>query len=580
MAYNAFINNLMYDITMPSITAKKIKGNTYYYARQSKRINGKPKIVWQKYLGRAEDIIAAHDAQPAPKEVLIHELGASAALLDTAIQLNLADIIDRHVPKRTQSVSVGTYLLIATLNRCVEPCSKNAIAQWFDTTILPRALGVESSQLTSQRFWDNMDRIGPDALRNIERDLVCHMVRHFKVDVSQLLFDATNFFTFIDSFNERSSLAQRGHSKEGRKAQRIVGLALLAAADHHVPVLHHTYPGNQPDSPTFRSLVDALVARFHDLNTQHDSNVTLVFDKGNNCEDNIAAVYDSPYHMIGSLVPTQHADLLAVPARRFKPLAEIEGVSVWRTTKQLYGEQYTVVVAKNKNLERTQTATLLREIAKRRQKLKDIQWQLRRWQKGIITKGRRPTLAGTQRKVDECLKARHMKELFEVSVEPGAEDIPKLKYRFNRSAWRRLQRTLLGKNLIFTDRTEWTDAQIVHGYRAQHHVERAFRDMKDVRHIAIRPQYHWTDQKVEVHVFICVMALMLQTLLYRHLVSHGQTISSHQMFDELAGIKEVGVVYPSARKQSAPKIQMTLSSMSDTQKTLYELLQLERYRTG
>ena len=82
------------------------------------------------------------------------------------------------------------------------------------------------------------------------------------------------------------------------------------------------------------------------------------------------------------------------------------------------------------------------------------------------------------------------------------------------------------------------------------------------------------------HVFICVMALMLQTLLYRRLVSHGQTISSHQMLDELAGIKEVGVVYPSARKQSAPKIQMTLSSMSDTQKTLYELLQLERYRTG
>ena len=217
-----------------------------------------------------------------------------------------------------------------------------------------------------------------------------------------------------------------------------------------------------------RSLVDALVARFHDLDTQHDSNVTPVFDKGNNCEDIIAAVYDS------------------------------------------YGEQYTMVVAKNKNLERTLTATLLREIAKRRQKLENFQWQLRRWQKGIITKGRRPTLAGMQRKVDECLKARHMKELFEVSVEPGTEDIPKLKCRFNRSAWRRLQRTLLGKNLIFTDRTEWTDAQIVHGYRAQHHVECAFRDMKDVRHIAVR---------------------------------HGQTISSHQMFDKLAGIKEVGVVF-------------------------------------
>ncbi len=425
-----------------------------------------------------------------------------------------------------------------------------------------------------------MDRIGPAALRSIERDLVCRMVQHFSVDVSQLLFDATNFFTFIDSFNDRTALAQRGHSKEGRKAQRIVGLALLAAADHHVPILHHTYPGNQPDSPTFRSLIDDLVARFHELDTEHDSNVTLVFDKGNNCEDNIAAIHDSPYAMIGSLVPAQHPDLLAVPARRFKALAEIEGVSTWRTTKQVYGIEYTVVVAKNENLVQAQTATLLREIARCRQKLKTIQWQLRRWQKGIVNKGRRPTVAGTRRRIDECLKAQHMKKLFKVSVKLGDKDIPKLNYRFNRSAWRRLQRTLLGKNLIFTDRSEWSDAQIVHGYRAQHHVERAFRDMKDVRHIAIRPQYHWTDQKIQVHVFICVMALMLQTLLYRRLVSHGQTISARQMLDELAAIKEVGVVYPSGRKQSTPKIQMTLSGMSDIQKQLYKMLQLERYRTG
>ncbi len=572
----------MYVLTMPSITAKKIKGHTYYYARQSKRINGKPKIVWQKYLGRAEDIIAAKDAKPIPREVLIHEFGASAALLDFASQLKLIELIDQHVPKRSQSVSVGTYLLIAAINRCLAPCSKNALAKWCQSTVLPRLLGIDSSQLTSQRFWDNMARISLDALRSIERDIVAHMVRHFKIDVSQLLFDATNFFTFIDSFNDHATLAQRGHSKEGRTSLRIVGLALLAAADHHLPILHHTYPGNQPDSPTFRTLVNALVARFHELSEHHDSNVTLVFDKGNNCEDNIAAVRDSPYHMIGSLVPTHHPDLLAVPVRRFKALDQITGVSTWRTRKQLYGNEYTVVVVKNENLEQTQTATLLREIAKRRQKLHQIQQQLRRWQKGHITKGRRPTVAGTQRKIDECLKARHMKELFEVSVELAEHNIPKLKYRFDQQAWKRLQRTLLGKNLIFTDRADWSDAQIVHGYRAQHHVERAFRDLKDTRHIAIRPQYHCTDQKIQiqVHVFICVLALMLQTLLYRHLVNQGQTFSPHHLLDELSGIKELGVIYPSPGKTAAPKIQMTLSSLSETQKTLYKLLQLERYRAS
>jgi len=56
----------LYDLTiyergyiMASITKKKIKGNIYYYVRESKRIDGKPKIVWQKYLGTIENIINA-----------------------------------------------------------------------------------------------------------------------------------------------------------------------------------------------------------------------------------------------------------------------------------------------------------------------------------------------------------------------------------------------------------------------------------------------------------------------------------------------------------------------------------------
>jgi len=48
---------------MASLTRKKISGQTYYYARESRRINGKPKIVWQKYLGKIEDIIKAVESK-------------------------------------------------------------------------------------------------------------------------------------------------------------------------------------------------------------------------------------------------------------------------------------------------------------------------------------------------------------------------------------------------------------------------------------------------------------------------------------------------------------------------------------
>ena len=50
---------------MASIIKKTIRGRAYYYARECRRVDGKPTIVWQKYLGRAADIIAAlADPQP------------------------------------------------------------------------------------------------------------------------------------------------------------------------------------------------------------------------------------------------------------------------------------------------------------------------------------------------------------------------------------------------------------------------------------------------------------------------------------------------------------------------------------
>ena len=96
-----------------------------------------------------------------------------------------------------------------------------------------------------------------------------------------------------------------------------------------------------------------------------------------------------------------------------------------------------------------------------------------------------------------------------------------LSYRFRRRPGSSCRPTRLGKTILFTDRTDWTDAEVVRGYRSQHHVESAFRDLKHVKHLSLRPQRHWTDQKIRVHVFYCVLALMLCGLLRRELDRRG-----------------------------------------------------------
>jgi transposase len=569
---------------MPSIVKKAIRGNTYYYARECRRVNGRPTIVWQKYLGKADDIVAAlaqPAAAPAPDKAVLTEFGAVAALFDVATRLGLVAHIDRHVPARRgpKGPSVGTYLLIAALNRCVQPKSKNQIADWFGRTVLRRLLDVRPEQLTSQRFWDHMHRVRPEVIVAVERDLAAHLTQEFGLEVRQLLFDATNFFTFLDTFNTRCTLGRRGHSKEGRAALRIVGLALLVSADFHVPLCHHTYPGNQTDAPTFASLTDELIQR-HALLAHQVQDITLVFDKGNNSLDNLRAIDQSPYHFIGSLVPSQHADLLAIAAEQFQALDHdgLPGVRSHRTRKEVFGKQRVVVVTYNPKLFVAQSRTLLREIAKRQTLLAQLQASLERRRTGQVKGGQRPTPASVHKKVAAWLTAKDMKGLFETEV-VVEDDLPVLRWRFVTEAWQQLQAERLGKTILFTDREDWSDAQVVRGYRSQHHVEDAFRDLKSTQYLALRPQRHWTDQKIRVHVFCCVLALMLCSLLRRELHRKGIERSLPQLLEELGQIREVGVVYPAATRQAVPEVRVTLTEMSAGQRALYDALDLGRYRS-
>lgn len=562
---------------MASLIKKIIRGRPYYYLRECQRIDGKPTIIWQKYLGSAEQLVQRL-ANPDPQQAVVREFGASAACLDLAQQLDLAGTIDRHVPKQGErGPSVGQYLLVAVLNRCIAPRSKARTGAWYETTVLPRLVRLRASQLTSQRFWDNMDRLDGKAIGRIERDLSAAAVAKFGLDLRCLLFDATNFFTFIDSFNARSKLAQRGHSKEGRANLRLLGLALLVTADGDVPLFHHTYAGNQHDAKTFGKVAGDLARRCREL-SQGAEDITLIFDKGNNSKENLKVVAQGPFHFVGSLVPTQHVELLAIERGQMRRLDKTQLPAVWsyRTRKKIFGVERTVLVTFNRPLLQAQQKTLRREISKRRRKLQTLQASLERHVDGRAG-GRRPTLAGTQKRVQAILAGRHMKDLFNVAVKLDEQGLPTLTWSFCQQAWEHLQRTLLGKTLLFTDRDSWTDEQIVRGYRSQSHVEASFRRMKDPHVLAFRPIHHWTDQKLRVHALICVLALMVLSLLRRKLDQAGVTLSIARMIERLSGIQEVSVLFPTA-KGAPPCARTVLSDLDQEQHALFDHLNLARFR--
>jgi hypothetical protein len=141
---------------MVSLISRKKKGKyKYYYLVISKRVNGKPRIVWQKYLGTAERLKQTLENTQIPDEVDTKEFGAIAALLSVNRQINFVDVINKHIPKRKQGLSVGDHILISLINRIIEPLSKNKLGDWYNTTILKQIYGVKTDYLSSQGFWNN-----------------------------------------------------------------------------------------------------------------------------------------------------------------------------------------------------------------------------------------------------------------------------------------------------------------------------------------------------------------------------------------------------------------------------------------
>lgn len=563
---------------MPSLTQKTINGLKYYYARICKRVNGKPKIVQTVYLGSVERMISNASRSPTqtpkPSEVHVAEFGATAALFSIARRLGVVDLIDAHAPKRDQGASTGQYLLLAAINRAIRPLSKASLAEWFARTVGPRLFGIAPKQLSSQAFWNHMHRLTPDALRAIENDLLHRLVVEFKLDLNCLIYDATNFHTYINTRTD-CPIAQRGHNKQKRNDLRQVSLGMMTTADFNIPLLHMVYGGNITDAPQFGTIIDELINRYRAL-TAACPHITLVFDKGNNSETNLDKLPQTGFHFVGSLRSNQCADLLRIPMRRFHPLTgdDLKDVQAFRIQRAVFSAERTVLVTFNPNLLNGQLQGISRNLAKTRADLHELQTQLQRWADGAIRHGRKPTLAGVQAKVRQFLTREHMTKLIAVDIQEDRGYV-RLHYTVNPDALARLSRTVLGKTILFTDNHAWSDEQIVHAYRAQYHIEHGFRDMKNPLCLGWDPRFHWTELHIRVHAFYCVLALMLVSLLRRNLAEHGLSFSAERLIQSLSAISESLIVYP-GHTATKPRIVCSLNSLTPTQKQLVSILQLDQ----
>ena len=544
---------------MGTIIKKKIKGINYYYYVESKRIEGKSKLVNQKYLGSADKLLqmAMDTGKSIQNQVLYaHEVqsGSVALLYDIATRLGVVDMVDAVVPKRKQGASVGMYILTAAINRAVAPTSKRGLKEWFEGTSLPYITGLKSSLFTAQNFWNNTD-ISADQLRKIEDNLLEKEKEVFGVDLNNLIYDATNFFTYIDTMNP-SEFAKRGHDKAKRNDLKTVGLALIVTPDFSIPVLSETYPGNRSDSKQFAEMMKQLKERFRAI-AGNDEDITLVFDRGNNSEDNLDLIESEGLnlHYVGGLKKNQVPELFAVPKDDYVKLdcpdsavEKYKKLTTYRMEAEVLGRKVTTVIAYNPELEKGQLQGININIEKTTADLLELQGKLLKRAKGEITKGKKPTRESVKKAVDKILKHREfMSDIFDYEIIESDGHVL-LTFSDSDQKLKTITDEQLGKTALFTDRNDLSDYQIVSAYRSAWHVESSFKQMKDTDFLTVRPIFHWTDPRIAVHIFICVLAYRLCSLLRKELFQKGIECSIDQCLESMNAVNRVTTFYGSVSK--------------------------------
>ena len=282
--------------------------------------------------------------------------------------------------------------------------------------------------------------------------------------------------------------------------------------------------------------------------------ITLVYDKGNLSKANQRLVDEASFSYVASLVPAQHPQLLAIPHERYHILKSprLGSIPVLRLEQQIWGKRRTVLLLISEQLRQGQIRGLMQHVKKATRALERWKTQLAKPRSGPRT------AEAAQRQIQAILSGQHVSRVLKVDYHPDQDGADRLHYQIDTAAIDALANELYGKRFLITDRNEWSDEQILLAYRGQSEVEEAFRQLKDDEHMAVRPQYHWTDQKICVHTFCCLLALLLGRLLEFQARELHRTEGLSGLLDLLATVRLAMVLKPAGKRGGRPRCEWTL----------------------
>ena len=564
---------------------KKIKGGKpYYYIAVSKRVNGKPRIVHQTYLGSVDRILATFQQKtaPVPDRADAFDLGLSGALWQAAQDSGAHVALDAVWTPPHQGPAVSHYLLLAAFHRICNPGAQTTVADWYEGTILRRLWGFTPDCFSAQAFWDCFDSINvvpvpqlgepevPDELLAAQDRLLQAFQDRNLVSQRALAYDTINFHTRIDSGYESNTLTQPRRNRQQGSNLRQLGLCYALDATHGLSLMHHVYPSNVTDGGELPEALERIAGRLDRAGIPRPA-VTLIIDEDADVLTNMLALERSGLGWIASLPWDQ-----APPRFRQRPVDELDAVGAAQPDVRVATETFPMQGRERRCVLRHSEIDAAEQLRDVSGALDEALANLH----GLALELARPQ---SPQSSEESVREQARKVLehdpipdlvrYELTARGDAWD---LNFQTDLNTLNGLIGERFGRTVLMTNQDDWSAAQVVEAFGRQQHLERLFTSLQEGGLVGWSPDSRWTDSKLKVHAFYCMLGVSLLHYLHRKAQADWAELTPEELCEELRQVKQIDVRFPSDRKGAKPRVVTVMSSQSPEQKALAEALKIDQ----
>jgi transposase len=447
---------------------------------------------------------------------------------------------------------------VMTLNRLVRPTSEHAMPDWIRRTALADLLQTDFATLADDALYRNLDRLHPQRA-GIEQALAARERTLFTLDDTLYLYDLTS--TYFEGQCPRNPQAKRGYSRDHRPdcKQVVIGLVLDREG---FPKAHEVFDGNRQDRRTVADMLTRLEER-----TGRRGGATVVVDRGMAFAENLAQIRARGHHyLVAARYPERGAhqvafgdeadwtEVVRVPSPR-NPAQKKTRVVLKR---QAVGDEVHILCRSDARVEKDRA---IRD--KHEQRLLADLGKLQ----ARVAQGRLRDASKVQEAIGR-LKERYPRvaRYYALTYDAATRTVRWTEQTEKKTA----ASTLDGTYLLKTDRQDLADEEIWHLYILLTRVEAAFRAMKSP--LMERPIFHHLEQRVQTHIFLCVLAYHLLVAIEKRCLDHGWHTSWATLREQLSTHQVATVVLPAIdgrilkiRKASTP---------DDVHREIYRVLQI------